>query len=250
MKVCVRGYKPLVIPDAAVATEKGAFNATTPYVAKLTTRLTKRGYLANKLPAKLLCLEALKRRMLELGGYSSFAEPLAGVGLSTRIFDMGGKLYLNDFDAGCRKVLAANFKGKIGGEDVLSMKIPKTDVVFLDFNDFTFKRYIKGPYGVVLSRAFASAKNFVILNDCSVFYFRYGKKSYATYSKYVGSKVTCPEDYFVALGAHISRRYPGWGLSYVAYFRDTAFLLFARDRAEAIVEYISSPEPIVTVEGI
>ena len=249
MKICVRNYKPILIPDDLTAKEVGPFDGHTPYVAKVTTRLNKRGYRERALPSKLLCLEAIKGRMLALGGYRSFSEPLAGVGLSARIFDNGGKLYLNDTDEGCRKILKANFGGEPTGLDALTMKLPKADAIFLDFNDFTLKRYNQTAYGVVLGGAFKTAKKFVILNDCSIFYFRYGKSSFETYSKYLGQKINSIEDYLRAIRAYHRREHPDWWLVHAAYFRDSSFQLFSREVAPLKIESVGIiPKAMVTVQ--
>ena len=248
MKICVQGYKPIVIPSDLTAKEVGPFDGHTSYAAKVTTRLNKRGYRERTLPSKLLCLEAIKARMIALGGYKSFAEPLAGVGLSARIFN-NGKLYLNDTDEGCRRILELNFGGEPTGLDVLTMKLPKADAVFLDFNDFTLKRYNQTAYGVVLGGAFKTAKKFVILNDCSIFYFRYGKGSFETYSKYLGQKINSIEDYLHAVRAYHRREHPEWWLVHAAYFRDSSFQLFSREVAPLKIDYIKNPKPIVTVQS-
>lgn len=251
MKVFVRDYKPIVIPSALAVKEDGAFSGRTPYVAKLATRLDKKGYIENKLPCKLLCLESVKKAMVEWGGYKSFAEPLAGVGLSTRIFDNGGKLYLNDYDEGCFKILKKNFKGNITRQDVLKMPIPKADAVFLDFNDFTMRRFVDGPYKDVVSRCMVSAKKFVVVNDCSVFYFRYGKGSYKVYSKLLGEKIRDTKDYFVVLRSYLRQLYPEWSLVHVAYFRDTSFLLFAKtEKSPLHVVYVEKPEATFVRTGM
>jgi hypothetical protein len=248
VKITVRGYKPLVIPPEFVASEMGAFTGDTPYVTKLTARLSKKSYLLNKLPAKLLCLEALKSKMIKLGGYLSLAEPLAGVGLSVRVLDNGGPLFLNDADATCQKILKKNFGGKPTTLDAATMEFPEADAIFLDFNNFTLKRYLNNKYSKSVDKAFASASKFVILNDCSIFYFRYGEKSWDTYSRHVGARLNCVEDYFDAVARIFRSRYKGWALVKVAHFSDAAFLLFAKgSRSKLSVDFVKAPEPIVEV---
>jgi hypothetical protein len=243
MKVSVRDYKPIVIPPKLMVKETKAFSADTPYVAKLITRLDKKSYLENKLPCKLLCLEALKKGMVDLGGYRSLAEPLAGVGLAARVLDGGGKMHLNDYDEGCYKILKHNFpEDDVTKQDMFSMKILKSDVVFLDFNDFTLRRFTKGPYKEVVQRAMASAKKFVIINDCSVFYFRYGASSFEVYSKLLGLRITETPEYFRALREYMEDVIEGWYLVNVAYFRDTSFLLFAKIPSALKIEYVDKPK--------
>jgi len=248
VKITIKGYPPIVIPAELAQPETAAFDGHTPYVAKLSSRLRKPAYRLKTLPSKLLCLEAIKARMEELGGYRSFLEPLGGVGLSARIFDKG-KTILNDTDASCRRILDLNFGGKATGQDVLTMTFPSTDVIFLDFNDFTLKRYLTTDYGVVLNRAFNAARKFVILNDCSVFYFRYGKTSFKAYEKYVEEPISCLEEYFKAL-RRFYMKHNGWNLLKVAYFRDTSFQLFALEKAKLRIEEIKNPRAIVEASGL
>jgi hypothetical protein len=253
MKVCVRGYEPIVIPREMAVRETGAFNDQTPYVAKLVTRLNKPAYREKTLPRKLVCLEATKRRMMSLGGYKTFAEPMAGVGLSARIFEKPGcKMFLNDLDVGCRKILTHNFVKQPSPTslDVKTMGLPSADVVFIDFNDFTLKRYMKTvtKYKHVIDEATRVSEKFVIINDCSLFYFRYGANSYETYSRLMKEPITGVEDYFVALRRLFRKNYPDWWLIEANYFRDTSFLLMSREKGKLVTRYANDVEPIVTVE--
>lgn len=233
MKVCVRGYEPIEIPIELITKEVGPFGSETPYLAKVATRLSKRSYLEDKLPSKLLCLEYLKESILDRDGYASFLEPLAGIGLSARIFgqECPEALALNDFDTGCVKVLKHNFpKADVTQESVFGMLLPGSDVIFLDFNDFTMKRYQSGhPYAAVLNRAFGTAQKYVVLNDCSIFYFRYGENSYKVYSELMGASISSEVDYFKATADYWASILKDWSVVQVAYFKDSAFTLFARN---------------------
>jgi len=244
MKITIRGYTPIVIPEEYCVKEVGAFNAATPYVAKVATRLTQPAYLHKKLPAKLLCLEEVKRSML--GGYLSFAEPLAGIGLTARIFDVGGGLYLNELDPGCRAVLERNFNVPVTGHDMFTMDFPPAEAIFLDFNDFTLKRFETTQYGAVLAKALGAARQFVVLNNCSVFYLRYGQTSFDTYSKYVGPIEPTVEAYLEAEAKYFNKRFKGWYVVKTTYFRDTAFLLFSKKKKPFKAVSIE-PTPIVSV---
>ena len=249
MKITIKGYPPIVVPAELAQSESGAFDGQTPYVAKLSSRLHQPAYRLRTLPAKLLCLEAIKGRMESLGGYKTFSEPLAGVGLSARIFDKG-KTYLNELDPSCRRVLELNFGEKsVTSQNAMVVPFKTVDAIFLDFNDFTLKRFCTTTYGEVLQRAFASAQKYVILNDCSVFYFRYGKSSYKAYEKYVEEPITCLEEYFKALRRFYVRRV-GWNLLHVAYFRDTSFQLFGQVKEKLQIEEIKNPKAIVEVSGL
>jgi len=228
MRITIRGYAPIVIPEEYCVKEVGAFNGSTPYVAKVATRFRQPAYLHKKLPSKLLCLEEIKRSML--GAYLSFAEPLAGIGLTARLFDVGGKLYLNELDPSCRAVLEQNFHIPVTADDAFKTDLPPADAIFLDFNDFTLKRFETTEYGAVLARALNTAKKFVVLNNCSVFYLRYGQTSFDTYAKYVGKIEPTIEAYLKVEAEYFNKKFKGWYVIKAAYFRDTAFLLFSKQK--------------------
>lgn len=251
MKIKVLDREPLLLKVSSELREEGPFTASTPYVTKLIGRMKRPSYRNSKLPLKLMCLEALRLRMEKLGGYQSFCEPFAGVGLSARLFGVeAAHAQLNDFDASCGEALRLNFpKANVTVADANSLELAPADVVFLDYNAFTLKRYEKKHAGSV-ARAFASAQKFVIVNDCSVFYFRYGDKAYETYSKFLGSPITDYASYFKAAVPFWKSRYPEWSLVQVSAFRDSSFLLFSKKKSAFKYEYMETPKPIVElIEG-
>lgn len=250
MKLKVRGYDPILIPPEAVVPMKGSFDGETPYVAKVVARCEQKSYIAGKLPVKLLCLEYLRDRIQ--GKYRSYSDPMAGIGISARIFGrgLGNVLKLNDFDESCRKVLRKNFNVEVEGEDIL--KLPRlfpADLIFLDFNDFTFKR-AQEKYDLVLKRAFDASQRFLIINDCSLFYFRYGKTAYENYSKLLGTEIETTADYFLALQDWYMEKF-GWSLIQVGYFRESAFLLLSRrlpENALTLKEFTYADVPPAMVQ--
>lgn len=244
MHIGIGSHLPIEIPDDLVVAPVGKFDGSTPYIAKLIERLGQPSYIGDKLPRKLGCVELAKARALALGGYGTVTEPLAGVGLTARILANGRNLRLNDFDAGCRRVLALNFASSPTGYDAFQTDFPPADLVFLDFNDFTLKRYLTGTYTNVLTRGFAAAGEFLLLNDCTPFYFRYGEGSYKVYSKLLGTPITSVPEYIRALRTFYVSRHPEWHLVYAAYFRDSSFQLFARRVAPLEVDVA---EPFVRV---
>jgi hypothetical protein len=244
MKLTIRNYAPIIIPAVDLVPLQGQFKGETPYAAKLAQRLRMPSYRLDKLPAKLLCLESLARTAEKMGGWGSFAEPMAGVGLSARILGGKRKLILSDFDAGCRHALAANFKVTPGATDIFKGAAPAADMVFLDFNDFTYKRGC-GIYEPVLQKTFLATRKFVIINDCTIFYFRYGAGSYKSYSKRLRTPIKDFAGYFKAVRADYAKRY-GWTLVHVAYFQDSSFQLFTKTAKPLVIEAIKS-EPIVEV---
>lgn len=249
MRIVLPGYQVLELPQEIIAPEQRPFNGTTSYASKLVTRLKQKSYREVKLPSKLNCLEVLKERMWELGGYKSYFEPLAGVGLSAALFQPKTS-WLNDLDEGCRKILLANFFGTVTGEDALDMTYPLSDLIFMDFNDFTFKRFLKGTYAEALARAFDNSRRFVILNDCSIWYFRYGQEAYANYSRIFDEPITSCTGYFEAVRKYHKERF-GWNLIHTAFFRESSFQLFYKGESNPLVSMIVPPVPQLKIsEGL
>lgn len=247
MILTIRGCAPLVIPETLTAASQGSFGASTPYLTKVLDRISTRSYREKKLPLKLSCLEVLRARMEGLGGFSSFSEPLAGIGLSARIF-AAPEMRLSDLDAGCCEVLRTNFPGAhVTMADAFEEMPPEADAAFLDFNTFTLKRYEK--HKRVLDGAFERTRKFLIVNDCTLFYFRYGASAYETYSKFFGKEIRSSGDYFSAAAAFFEARYPSWKLVQTAAFRESAFHLFFRGEAPHRWEEIKVPAPVLHVEG-
>jgi len=252
MKLTVQGYEPLIFPPEACVPMKGAFDGKTPYVAKIVERWKKKSYLEGKLPLKLLSLEILKERAEELGGYKSYSDPMAGVGISARIFGSGKKkrkLILNDFDPSCCTVLRANFKEEVTSDDILNSPMRKADMIFLDFNDFTFRRAEK-QYKEPLEAAMSAAGEFIVLNDCSPFYLRYGEVAHRVYSRLLGQEIHSVEDYFKALAKWYKATH-GWSVVHVCYFSETSFMLLSRTHSKLVLRKMDRTQlsaGMVTVE--
>lgn len=254
MKITIKGCEPLLLTSDLIQPETGKFDATTSYASKLVTRLKQKAYRQKKLPLKLACLKVLKDRMNVLGYPKTYYEPLAGVGLSVKLFNPKGQLWLNDMDPGCQQVLKANFpKAKVWGGDMFGQGFPDADLIFLDFNDYTFKRFLTTNYAEILERAFEHAKKYVILNDCSNFYFRYGESSFKVYSKLVRKDITSVEEYLETVRLYygrIQRSKVGWDMVHAAYFRESSFQLFYRGNAPFCVDEIKEGLPVAVSEGL
>jgi hypothetical protein len=234
MKLEIRGCEPIIIPDLLCSGMEGAFNGSTPYLNKVCARLRQRSYLQSKLPLKLMCLNRLRERVLELGGYRSYLEPLAGIGLSARLLSPR-KAVLNDLDPGCFAVLKQNFGKAARSVDAFDSTFSAADLVFADFNDFTMKRFF-GTYQKPLENFARTAQQFLIVNDCSPFYLSYGATSYGVYSKLLHQRLRTLTDYFEAVRPHYSRL--GFSLVHVTYISQTSFLLLARSSARLIIEQV------------
>ena len=242
MKLTIRGYEPLIIPKEAIVPMQGSFGGQTPYIAKVAARWKNKSYIEKKLPLKILCLESIYDRAITEDTYQTYSDPMAGIGISARIFGYHRLLALNDFDESCVRVLKANYKVRcvITQDDILTMPLHAAGLVFLDFNDFTMKRCFE-KYSDVMRRAFEVASKFLVINDCSLFYLRYGKVAFDVYSRMLGKKITSVEDYFRAVASWYKER--GWYLVQASYFTETSFLLLSRKASKLVLKQIR-PEDI------
>lgn len=245
MKITIRGCEPIIISDELLQAEAGQFGADTPYVAKVVTRINNRSYREGKLPLKLMCLRALRDRARTLGTIRTYGEPLAGIGLAARLFN-APEMWLNDLDEGCRDVLVDNFAASISDKDADVLHPGPTDLIFADFNNFTLAKYRKEG-SPALDNTFKAATKFVILNDCSVYHFRYGVKAYQNYSKLLGTKVTSFKTYAQAAAKGWKKTYPEWTLVHTAAFRDSSFHLFYKGDAPFEYVFFDKPEPLVSL---
>lgn len=237
--VTVRGYQPLILPDTH-ADKQCKFDATTSYVSRFLNECRKPSYLRTRLPSKILSLEFLKQDLV----YGSYTEPMAGFGLSARILGRGEhRLY--DYSQECVDTLNRNFSTSASRADIHSLSFVCSDLVYLDFNNYTYRR--RDYWKKVLDYTFCNTAKYVIINDCTPFYFRYGASSYKVYSRVLGREIRSTEDYFSA----IADSFLGWHLTKVGYFRDSSFQLFTRTSDPIEVYYVSPeriPEGIVRVE--
>jgi hypothetical protein len=240
VKLIIRGYEPLIIPKEAFVPMKGSFGGNTPYIAKVAARWKEKSYIQKKLPLKILCLESIYDRAVTERPYKSYSDPLAGIGISARIFGYRKKLYLNDFDESCCKVLRRNYDAlTVTSRDVLTTKLSPADLIFLDFNDFTMKRCLD-KYQGVMARAFEAAGKFLVINDCSLFYLRYGAVAFDVYSKLLDANIGSVTDYLFALKPWYQNH--GWHLIQANYFSETSFLLLSRKNAYLKIEDMRKAE--------
>lgn len=191
-------------------------------------------YREELLPLKLQCLQNIKDY---IGNeYDSYLDLLAGLGISGKIFQCRDNLTnfnsFNDFSEDCYNILCNNFSWQDGSsihnEDIFKVDFPKDDFIFADFNNFTTKRYLT-LYKPVVDKIFASAQKYVLINDCSVFYLKYGKKSYDTYRKLLNLDFKDNiDEFYLALNVFYKKQYPEWNLIKIEAFKDTSFLLFKK----------------------
>lgn len=181
------------------------------------------------------------------GTYSSYMEPLAGIGIDAMFFMQDpDQIYLNELDRDCLKTLNANFKKEnitkldfFNANARAKLYSRPYDLIFLDYNNFSISKFIKNTsYVQETLDSFKTASKYVIINDSGVFYLRqYGKKSYEVYSKLLGTEIHCLEDYFHAIVPFWKQQCPDWNLTDIEHYYWAAtggngvssYLLFQRD---------------------
>jgi hypothetical protein len=174
----------------------------------------------------LYCLSKIQERII--GTYRTYFEPLAGAGLTARLFSAPPvKPFFNELDEACRDVLRSNYpKASITSQDMFALKYKRNfDVIFLDFNNFTLKKFTT-VYADVMRAAFAHANKYVIVNDCSVFYLSRGEKAFEVYSKILGEPVKTYDEFYPALKRYYRKAALNWNLVAVERFYASSYLLF------------------------
>jgi hypothetical protein len=185
----------------------------------------------SKFCLRLLCLAKTQAKIYD--HYRTYLDIMGGTGITARVFQRElDDTYVNDLDPFSQVVLHYNFKTEnITQKDIMDFdwRMYKYDTVFLDYNDFTFTKYLMQPlYRLPVNNAFEHANHYIIINDCSVFYLRYGEKSYNRYSDLLDRKVTNKDEFFRALRAFYKVNYPKWNLINIESVPTTSYLLFSR----------------------
>lgn len=107
---------------------------------------------------------------------------MAGCGFTAKLFQKyfpQAEIIVNDLDGVCCEVLRESFPTVLN-EDVnkLWLNYTRNDLVFIDFNTFTLKKY--ETFSKVLERVVDSGAK-LLLTDSAVFGFRFGSKNFKTY---------------------------------------------------------------------
>lgn len=187
-----------------------------------------KGTLNSDFKYRIKCYSEL-HNLLE-GSYESYLDIFGGVGLTGRIFaDVRKHSFFNDLDPTCVKILKDNyFPGNVFSQDVNTFNFKrKFDLILADFNNFTLKRYID-EFKPVLSNILETSNKYVIVNDCSLFYLRYGERSYANYSKLYAKTIASREEYFEANKWFFEANHPGWRIKHTEAFSSSSFVLFEK----------------------
>lgn len=149
--------------------------------------------LGHRLKQVALDVGALKM-MLDGLNPSSILDMLGGCGFSGAVLRNSfpkASLFLNDIDPVCAEVLKHNFPDAVVSQlDILKWEdFPKTDLIWIDFNNFTLKRF--PTWGPILIRA-ASRSRTLLFTDSACYGFKMGNlKTYG---------VERPIEYYRALG--------------------------------------------------
>lgn len=223
----------IVLPDLAFESTKFTMGNDSSYAEKFIKRYRSSKHYRNVLlPLKLQCLFNVKKYLGD--SYDSYLDLLAGIGISSRIFDTDYN-ELNDFSGECYAILKENFKSPndtLYNIDMYHYNFNRFDFIFLDFNNNTLKKSLN-EYKPVIDNAFASANKYILINDCSVTYLKYGESSYKNYAKLLG--VTSEElkiNYYSIIKQHYKKLYPTWSLTHIETHPQTSFLLFEKQEPE------------------
>lgn len=150
------------------------------------------------------------------GTYKSYLDPMAGLGIVASMFDGEGiNLYLSDIDEVCYRSLKHNFEGEVvlQGDYNHAWYTAWYDVSFLDFNNFTAKRFMENEFKLndFLLKVMKCTNDVIIINDSTPFYLRYGAKSYKVVGDAVGQEIHTYEEYLVAM-SNLFLEY-GWSIT-------------------------------------
>lgn len=198
------------------------------FIKKYTTSPS---YRTSLLPFKLKALANIQNGIK--GDYESYLELLAGMGMTAKIFGEGleaENIELSDLSDECYQILKQNFpESVVIREDMHGYHHwTKYDLTFLDFNNCTMRRFLEDYKGVI-EPVFANTNKYVVINDCSVFYLKYGAEAYKNYSKLMGVELSGTKDDFYQKSKEFYKKlFPEWSLIEVQAFRDTSFLLFKK----------------------
>lgn len=177
---------------------------------------------------RLICYKNLYVKLK--GKYKSNLDCFGGVGITAKIFsDSNSETFVNDIDENCLKILSDNFQNVLN-VDCFNFKLGrKFDLVLADFNDFTISKFInKKEYFDALKNILDHSNKYVIINDCSVFYLKYGVKSFEVYSKLLNSEIKSFEDLFTAEKKYFENEFKEWKVICIEYFHNSSFILFEK----------------------
>jgi len=245
MKIICNGAT-ITLPDLKGISTAGTGSTSaieTSFLSEFKARLTKDNQINNEERMRAYCLNELHK--IIQGDYQSYFEPLGGVGVTASIFSEDPlQTHLNELDDSCLNVIRQNFPTwTLYQQDMFKFEYPQNfDTIFLDFNNYTVQKYGTVYYDVVQAAA-KHCNQYLIINDCSVFYLNRGAKSFETYSKILGETVTNYDDFYPVLKEFYEEELPGWTLVRVEKFYASSYLLLVRK--DLVVETVLNNPPIV-----
>lgn len=137
------------------------------------------------------------------------------------------ELIINENDNLCTEILEKNFpKNKILKNDIYTWKMPTSDLVLLDFDDFTLKKSSK--HKEVLKKIAPKTK-FLMVADNTCFGFKFGNM------RHYGVK--SEKEYYELLNKEMKPYLDGKKILAVSYFVNAAMILYGYGKKE--IEYIS-----------
>jgi len=172
------------------------------------------------------------------GEYDSYMEPMAGLGIIASMFECDD-MELNDWDMYCRRALRDNFPyALVTRQDINDFEpFQRADVTFIDFNNFTVKRFADNTDGLKdqFIKFLNNTDKYFIFNDSTPFYLRYGKKSYENVRKVMRVRedetMTRIEDYPHHLSWFLMREVDKplkWEITNTFYFGAMAYHIIAK----------------------
>jgi hypothetical protein len=139
-------------------------------------------------------------------------------------------LHLNDSDESCLPVLKRNFPNdKITNYDIRKWAPKSCDLVMLDFDFFTLKKFHTEHWEDVITNWDASSKKYLILADGACFGFKFGNM------KHYGIKEE--NEYYYLLRDEL-KKYMSKKLTVVSKFNNSSIVLFEETKTNRDIKFL------------
>jgi hypothetical protein len=140
------------------------------------------------------------------------------------------KLHLNESDQSCLPVLKRNFpKDTITSFDICKWAPESCDLVMLDFDDFTLKKFHSKRWDGVLTAWDKVCSKYIIVADSACFGFKFGNM------KHYG--ITDEKEYYYLLREY-AKDYMEKQLTTVSKFGNSAIVLFENVKKEKDIKFL------------
>lgn len=225
MELMLEGKRSIIVDDKYFEGDKEGRNEHTPYTNEFL-----KGSVNSDFKYRLKGYTNLQKKIS--GTYKSYFDLMGGVGLTGRIYgEEGVECRFNDISKDCVEIIKYNYPSSdVYNENMFDLVYSSyfPDLILIDFNDYTYKKYLS-LYKKVLSRALNASRKYVIINDCSVFYLRYGKKAYEVYSNLLGKEIESKPEFFQEMASFYKEEFPDWNLTDIETFGSSSLMLFRRE---------------------